>query len=556
MSDFRNAYHFVPRKPPDKKHPKVALGLQSHYGLGAKRIADGHAAYAPGTHSGRITCRITLETPTIIGAKRHSGKGKKRPSIVEPFMFGDHPAIPASSLKGVLSSIAEVVSRAPYRVLTDMKLTVAWNRGAERHSKEFPRTDTMMGTTHDYVAPDALPLSAEEPAPETEDALPRRVTRSEVNPAEVMFGFIREASKKGIKLPDGAVPSAAGKLRFSHALPSGEWRGNPTSELFSRTGYIKPLIGKFPNDVKAVRLKEQSQPMKEPKNHDGLRSATPNFYFNYAEKGKENDFIDKADFATREPQDFTPQGTKFYLHNSDIEGQPWISADRSSGNEDLERKATVALLERGVTFDFHVDFDNLSDHELNILCYSLRPTERFRHKIGLGKALGLGSIRIDPLSLVLVDRAARYGETAVFSADDRATAAEGQGLDRFKTHVDSHSAWLDREDKAAKRALLAIGETHRFGSGPHPDDSSVPVLSVPLTEDKFKIRRDPAQRLKAEDESFAWFVGNDTGKTAWEQKLRPITEENFIPVLTTDGRTPTTKRGSQGSGAGSGKNKS
>ncbi len=537
MSDFRNAYHFVPRQPPRPDDKRELPKKQSDYGLGRDRITEGHAAYAPGTHSGRITCRITLETPTVIGAKRHSGKGKGRPSLVEPFLFAGRPAIPASSLKGVLSSIAECVSRAPYRVLTDMSLTVAWNEGATRfrHSAGDGQPTTQMGTTYDYVTPDARPLTVEKQDENGAGRSARRVTRSEVNPVEVMFGFIREAAIKGTKLEDGAVPSAAGKLRISHALPSGEWSDRPVADLFSKTCDITLQAGIYPPGVKGVRLREQSQPMKEPDKHEGLRSATPNFYFVYSDREKQNDFIDKKDFAELPPSDFATQGTKFYLHNSDIQSQPWKSADRSKGNADLERKATVALLKRRVTFDFHVDFDNLSEHELNILCYALRPSKLFRHKIGLGKALGLGSMRIDPVSLVLVDRAARYSAEAIFGEDARKVAADGAGVDRFDRHVAAHSAWLEKADRPAKRALLAIGETHQFGEGPHRPGSNVPVLPVPLTDAKFAARaKNP---LAAEARSFEWFVENDK-RGGWRQKLKPVGGDGRLPTLSTDRPNP------------------
>ena len=59
---------------------------------------------------------------------------------------------------------------------------------------------------------------------------------------------------------------------------------------------------------------------------------------------------------------------------------------------------------------FHVDFDNLDDTELGLLLYALRPKDTFRHKLGLGKRLGLGSVRIDPLAVFYVDRQQRYGD--------------------------------------------------------------------------------------------------------------------------------------------------
>ena len=40
-----------------------------------------------------------------------------------------------------------------------------------------------------------------------------------------------------------------------------------------------------------------------------------------------------------------------------------------------------------------VDFDNLSPRELGLLLYALKPAEGFRHKLGMGKPIGLGGVR-------------------------------------------------------------------------------------------------------------------------------------------------------------------
>ena len=528
MTEFRNAYGFVPRKAPDPAGQRRLPDAQRDYGLGAT-AADGHAVYAAGTRSGRITCRVTLEGPTVIGGLRHSGEGLARHAVVEPFLFRGRPALPATSLKGMISSIAESVARAPYRVLQDMKLTVAFGipPSRERHSKGSPAS-TRIGTTHDYFDPTALPLQIGGP----------RATRSMVNPVEAMFGFLRDVPE-GAAVPKGQVVGAAGKLRFGHALPSGTWADTAARDFFV-TGDHVPATGRFPPGVRLVRLKEQAQPMKQPPNHPDLRSATPNFYF--VTKVTPDEFIAKRDFATRPPADYAPQGGKFYLHHPDAAtGEPWKTADTRATDASHERKAAVAILQRGVTFDFRIDFDNLSPHEIAVLCYALRPSARFRHKIGLGRALGLGSIRIDVCSLVTVDRAARYTAGALFDDDPRQAADAGSGQADATAHRDAHDAWLTQNDPAARRALLAIGETHAFDDE-GAAQSQPPVLWVPLTEPKYQALTavPPTGAVAAEDRSFKWFVENDREPHGWKQKLRAVGAGGRLAVLTTDGAAPVT----------------
>ncbi|MBK6744816.1 MAG: hypothetical protein IPG66_18425 [Hydrogenophilales bacterium] len=77
-------------------------------------------------------------------------------------------------------------------------------------------------------------------------------------------------------------------------------------------------------------------------------------------------------------------------------------------NEDLSQKAWVTPIQPRKDFHFHLDFENLSEWELGALCYALQPSLDYRHKLGMGKPLGLGSIHIEPVGMFLVNRVKRY----------------------------------------------------------------------------------------------------------------------------------------------------
>jgi hypothetical protein len=123
-----------------------------------------------------------------------------------------------------------------------------------------------------------------------------------------------------------------------------------------------------------------------------------------------------------EPQDL-PQGRKVYLHHSTDanapEPQPWrTKLPRGHPEEEKQRKLKNAVrpVRPETAFIFHLDFDNLSEREINLLAFSLRPSEDFRHKLGMGKSIGLGTVRIDPLALLLIDRVKRYSQEDPFSS--------------------------------------------------------------------------------------------------------------------------------------------
>ncbi|RMF03186.1 MAG: hypothetical protein D6773_07670, partial [Alphaproteobacteria bacterium] len=124
---FRNPYHFVPVREgkcaSEKRKERFGrTRLDDFHEHGPSSFASedeplghGHALYAEGSLSGRIICRIEAETPIVIGARRYTKKGDY--ARVEPFEIDGRPAIPATSLKGLFSSIAEAASGSAMRVL-------------------------------------------------------------------------------------------------------------------------------------------------------------------------------------------------------------------------------------------------------------------------------------------------------------------------------------------------------------------------------------------------------------------------------------------------------
>ena len=120
---------------------------------------------------------------------------------------------------------------------------------------------------------------------------------------------------------------------------------------------------------------------------------------------------------------FEPQGRKIYLHDpramdelqdtispggSRPRKYTWESKQIDGGEASQNQKMLVRPLKKDQVFYFHVDFQNLSSEELALILYVLSPSERFRHKLGLGKPLGLGTVRIEPLGVFLLDRTERY----------------------------------------------------------------------------------------------------------------------------------------------------
>ena len=86
-------------------------------------------------------------------------------------------------------------------------------------------------------------------------------------------------------------------------------------------------------------------------------------------------------------------GRKFYLHHDgwkDVLGnQEKLIKDRNRNNR------TVEAMNDGNRFKFKINFENLREWELGLLLYSLELQPGMGHKLGMGKPLGFGSVKID-----------------------------------------------------------------------------------------------------------------------------------------------------------------
>jgi hypothetical protein len=100
-------------------------------------------------------------------------------------------------------------------------------------------------------------------------------------------------------------------------------------------------------------------------------------------------------------------GRKFYFHHSgDPRTESRLLEIRNKPGE--YRNQHIQPLASNTEFDARIDFTNLEPDEFAALLYAVTLLPAMRHKIGYGKPIGLGSIRIDATELRLVDYATRY----------------------------------------------------------------------------------------------------------------------------------------------------
>src|SRR5207244_1232213 len=109
VPSFHNPYHFVPAlgggRPDDLPVKDFKSGKVGHITHDRFVTQTDLGGTKQPVYSGRLVCRLTTEDPTVIGAQRT--QANEDPAAiwdVEPFELDGEPAIPATTLRGLISS--------------------------------------------------------------------------------------------------------------------------------------------------------------------------------------------------------------------------------------------------------------------------------------------------------------------------------------------------------------------------------------------------------------------------------------------------------------------
>lgn len=203
--------------------------------------------------------------------------------------------------------------------------------------------------------------------------------------ADAMFGFAPESASGGNDCAGNNVVGAySGRVSVTDAVLSG---GQSASDIWVTGSDGRPLVPPILSSPKPTSFQNylvQTSPFKGGLHH-----------------------YDSPEGRT------TIRGSKRYWHS----GNPDRKAlEAVPGSSSMSKQHTqMRPVKAGVRFAFRVYFDNLTDVELGALCWALAPgranetdgAARYCHSIGMGKPLGMGTVRLDA-TLHLIDRGARY----------------------------------------------------------------------------------------------------------------------------------------------------
>ncbi len=368
------------------------------------------------------------------------------------------------------------------------------------------------------------------------EVLPFNSKRTQVTAAELLFGFVEELKDAAAEDDEGApagnkrpgkkrpAEAFASRVRISHAL-------------------AMPRSDGLPDYYDEVTLRTLASP----------KPPAPALYFKSQGSGKSS-FIAKKELSVGR---HAPQGRKMYLHHKPNAPRPdgrtdlarWATArDAPEDTSRLQMKTRVRPVREGARYEFHIDFDNLTRQELQLLCYALQPTSKFRHKIGMGKPLGLGTVRIEPLAILYIDRHARYtadgfwaaryarawrantdaGPPVRYAAEwtEAANAEPAAPELTFEPLRDEYGGVVDPD---VAKALQLMGESRDLENVWTP-------LAAPgdLDASRQPVKKSPPD---AENETFKWFVANEQERSVRRKGRR-------IPVRPTRHQLEPLDRGS------------
>jgi len=182
------------------------------------------------------------------------------------------------------------------------------------------------------------------------------------------------------------------------------------------------------------------------------------------------------------------RGHKLYWHKGD---KPPI---KNTADVNLSQLTRISPLNSGVHFRFRIHFENLRACELGALAWALKlpgeDAQTYRHKLGMGKPLGMGAVAITP-ELYLTNRSERYAR--LFEPGNLASAARPGDPDEFIRQFDQHilkqiaSNQQKLSDEPRIRILLAMLQW-RAGTAEWLDRTRYLMIEHPQFGNEYKER--------------------------------------------------------------------
>ncbi|HNY38141.1 MAG TPA: TIGR03986 family CRISPR-associated RAMP protein, partial [Petrotogaceae bacterium] len=251
----------------------------------------------------------------------------------------------------------------------------------------------------------------------------------EVCPACALFGMIANDGKENTAI--------SSRLRFTDA--QAELKSNK-NEYYDKITILEELA--------SPKVSATEFYMEEP----SIRPDLWNYDYAIKWKGKIPERV----------KDYKPRirGRKFYWHSKKV-----LTAD-----EPTERNSTVRPVRAGVTFTFKVYFDRINEEELKKLIWTLNLGSNENtncHKMGKGKPIGLGSVKIKVDKVI--ERKVEIKNNTLIRTENEITVDLENAVDVNSTNIKEILKITDFS-KAPNNVRYPMGYTKKDGKngvGPH-----------------------------------------------------------------------------------------
>jgi CRISPR/Cas system CSM-associated protein Csm3 (group 7 of RAMP superfamily) len=455
---FHNPYTFVPLVDRSQL-TKSPLGDRSPLG---------HARYVPKAWNGRLHVLLSVHTPLLLldpgRASRDQAGHQTYPVRLDAFGY---PQLASTTVKGMLRSAYEAITNSRLSVLGGRERLKVGGKLARRSPRDLLEA----------TLPSLLPASH----------------LRELSPADRVFGWVAES-----KADREAETAHRGQLRVGPV----RWLEG-AAVTFPEPVPLAILSSPKPNQVRFYLgdLKH------------GCSTAQPNGR-NDAQAG-----YDKSGRTLR--------GRKVYLHHLDLDGQeehwrePWSASWsrpirghyreylRPEGRRDNQNRSIVGWVPPGARFAFEIQIWNLAPAELGALIWLLELPDQYRFRLGAGKPLGFGSVRL---------QLQREG-SCLASGEEVAERYRGLKAPEPRSTPERFEQLIKTFQREVRRAYGAWGDFER-----------VPFIAAFLAAAKGKPGLIHYPRLQEapdpEGKNFQWFQANAKGQ---RRALPEATSSDLLP---------------------------
>jgi len=390
--------------------------------------------------------------------ERHAKAVKKR---------GESPGTPISEEE---AGFSRFIYAKDANQLSDGTLVYAYLNGTVENPRvEFIAPVAIPRVGYDHSIGDLLDPGV---LPENSD-LHKCKHYNQLCPACRVFGWVRQI-KSGEKLASTVRTAYAGRVRLTHA----------TAVDGALQQYEEPIV-----------LSILSSPKPTTTQFYLLKDGRPDGYVDYDTPGAQL------------------RGRKFYRHHG---GEPSkhkggkYEYERVGKVQDDQNRTVRGVVKEESEFTFDLEFENLHPLELGALLWSLKLGQGMHHRLGYGKPLGFGSVKVEIAHLETLKPAERYGALAGDGWHDR---------------MEDKDLWIAMFIQAMRNIYGetfngVLTELHALLSDPPLEAIHYPRTSELPTE---------------EGENFKWFVGN-TRKHGPHTPLALALQDEGLPLMDELGR--------------------